>query len=107
MSSLKETFEDINRLECFGYQPTSSSTKPSRTLRTVGSGRVLGKRFDPVLLNQTVIHWTQNGEINPSEKLLIDNPSIFEPFQQVSRRREFAEFRSDLKLLVSTVGGAC
>ncbi len=80
-----------------------------RNLPHIANGwfrRVLGKRFDPVLLNQTVIHWTQNTEINPSEKLLADNPSIFEPFQQVSKRREFAEFRSDLKLLVSPVGGA-
>ncbi|QEH36467.1 hypothetical protein OJF2_50310 [Aquisphaera giovannonii] len=105
MSSLKETFEDLNRLECFGFSPTSSSTKPAH----IANGwfrRVIGKRYDPVLLNQTVIHWTQNGEINPSEKLLADNPSVFEPFQQSGRLREFKEFRSDLKLLVSPAGGA-
>jgi hypothetical protein len=105
MSTVKETFEEINRLECFGYSPSSSSTKPAH----IANGwfrRVLGRRFDPVLLNRTVIHWTQNGEINPSETLLADYPSIFEPFQQVGKRREFAEFRSDLKLLISPAGGA-
>lgn len=105
MSSLKDAFEELNRLECFGYSPTSGSTKPAH----IANGwfrRVLGKRYDPVLLNQTVIHWTQNGEINSSEKILGENPSVFEPFQQVGKHREFKEFRSDLKLLVSPTGGA-
>jgi hypothetical protein len=102
---MKEAFREINRTECFGYSPTSSSIKPAHIAN--GWFRcILGKRYDPALLNQTVVHWTQNGEINPSEKLLAENPSIFEPFQPVSRRREFGEFRADLKQLISPVGGA-
>jgi hypothetical protein len=31
---------------------------------------------------------------------------VFDPFQQVGKHREFKEFRSDLKLLVSPTGGA-
>jgi hypothetical protein len=105
MTTLKETFEEINRHDCFGYSPTSGSIKPAH----IANGwfrRVLGQYFDPTLLNQTVVHWTQDTERNPSERLLADHPSIFEPFQEVARRREFAEFRADLKLLVSPVGGA-
>jgi hypothetical protein len=68
--------------------------------------RILGRRYDPVLLNQAVVHWTRNGEVNPSEKLITDHPGVFEPFQPQSKRREFAEFRADLKSLVSPVGGA-
>ena len=85
MSSVKETFDDINQLDCFGYLPTSSSIKPAH----IANGwfrRLLGKYYDPVLLNQTVIHWTQNGEINPSDRLLADNPSVFEPFRPVAKR---------------------
>jgi hypothetical protein len=105
MSTIKEAFREINRTECFGYSPTSNSIKPAH-LANGWFRCVLGRRYDPVLLNQTVVHWTQKGEINPSEKLLAENPSVFEPFQPVSRRREFTEFRSDLRLLVSPVGGA-
>jgi hypothetical protein len=105
MSTMKEAFREINRTECFGYSPTSSSIKPAHIAN--GWFRcILGKRYDPALLNQTVVHWTQNGEINPSEKLLSENPSVFEPFQPVSRRRDFGEFRADLKQLISPVGGA-
>src|SRR5262249_8741104 len=105
MSTVKEAFREINRTECFGYSPTSSSIKPAHIAN--GWFRcVLGRRHDPALLNPTVGHWTPNGEINPSEKLLAETPSVFEPFQPVSRRREFGEFRADLKLLVSPVGGA-
>jgi len=68
--------------------------------------RILGRRYDPVLLNQTVVHRTQKGEVNPSDKLITDQPGVFDPFQPQSKRREFAEFRADLKLLVSPVGGA-
>ncbi len=105
MSSVKQTFDDINQLDCFGYLPTSSSIKPAH----IANGwfrRVLGKYYDPVLLNQTVIHWTQNGEINPSDKLLTDNPSVFEPFRPAVKRSEFEDLRSDLKRLVSPSGGA-
>ena len=105
MSSVKKTFDDINQLDCFGYLPTSSSIKPAH----IANGwfrRLLGKYYDPVLLNQTVIHWTQNGEINPSDRLLADNPSVFEPFRPVAKRSEFEDLRSDLKLLVSPSGGA-
>jgi hypothetical protein len=105
MSTLLEHFDDINKLECFGYLPISSSTKPAH----IANGwfrRVIGKRYDPALLNQTIVHWTQNGEINPSARLLAGHPSVFAPFQQVSKQREFAEFRSDLRLLLSPVGGA-
>jgi hypothetical protein len=105
MSSVKQTFDDINQLDCFGYLPTSSSIKPAH----IANGwfrRVLGKYYDPVLLNQTVIHWTQNGEINPSDKLLTDNPSVFEPFRPAAKRGEFEDLRSDLKWLVSPSGGA-
>lgn len=105
MSDVKKAFDEINQLDCFGYLPTSSSIKPAH----IANGwfrRVLGRNYDPVLLNQTVIHWTQNGEINPSEKLLVDNASVFEPFRAVVKRSEFDDLRSDLKLLVSPVGGA-
>ncbi|MEQ1907444.1 MAG: hypothetical protein ABMA15_01390 [Vicinamibacterales bacterium] len=105
MSSVKETFDDINQLDCFGYLPTTSSIKPAH----IANGwfrRLLGKYYDPVLLNQTVIHWTQNGEINPSDRLLADNPSVFEPFRPVAKRSEFEDLRSDLKALVSPSGGA-
>ena len=105
MSNLKDAFDEINKTECFGYLPTSSSTKPAH----VANGwfrRVLGKRYDPVLLNQTLVHWTQKGEVNPSDKLLTDYPGVFDPFQPQSKRREFAEFRADLKMLVSPIGGA-
>src|ERR1700687_4751746 len=105
MSSVKETFNDINQLECFGYLTASSSIKPAH----IANGwfrRLLGKYYDPVLLNQTVIHWTQNGEINPSDKLLTDNPSVFEPFRPSAKRSEFEDLRSDLKWLVSPSGGA-
>ena len=83
MSTLKDAFDDINKTECFGYLPTSSSTKPAH----VANGwlrRVLGKRYDPVLLNQTVVHWTQKGEVNPSDKLITDQPGVFDPFQPQS-----------------------
>src|SRR5437867_3181935 len=102
MSTLKEVFEEINKTECFGYLPTSSSTKPAH----VANGwfrSTLGTRYDPKLLNQTVVHWTQKGEINPSDNLIAENPSVFDPFQPQSKRREFAEFRADLKLLMSPV----
>jgi hypothetical protein len=105
MSTVKNAFEEMNKGECFGYLPTSSSTKPAH----VANGwfrRVLGRRYDPALLNQTVVHWTQKGEVNPSEKLLDGQPSVFEPFQPQSKRREFAEFRADLRQLVSPLGGA-
>lgn len=105
MISLKEAFEEINKSRCFGYSPTASNTKPAH----IANGwfrRVLGKRYDPVLLNKTVIQWSKGTEENPSETLLADHPSIFEPFQPLSKRKEFAEFRSDLKLLVSPFGGA-
>ncbi len=105
MSNLKDAFDEINRTECFGYLPTSSSTKPAH----VANGwfrRVRERKYDPVLLNQTVVHWTKKGEVNPSDKLLTDFASVFEPFRPQSNRREFAEFRADLKLLVSPVGGA-
>jgi len=105
MSNLKDAFDDINKTECFGYLPTSSSTKPAH----VANGwfrRIMGRRYDPVLLNQTLVHWTQKGEVNPSDKLLAEHASVFEPFRPQSKRREFAEFRADLKLLVSPIGGA-
>jgi len=105
MSNLKDAFDDINKTECFGYLPTSSSTKPAH----VANGwfrRILGRRYDPVLLNQTLVHWTQKGEVNPSDKLLAEHASVFEPFRPQSMRRQFAEFRADLKLLVSPIGGA-
>lgn len=105
MSNLKDAFDEINKTECFGYLPTSSSTKPAH----VANGwfrRLLGCRYDPVLLNQTLVHWTKKGEVNPSEKLIAEFASVFDPFRPQSKRREFAEFRSDLKLLVSPVGGA-
>jgi len=103
MSNLRDAFADINRMECFGYLPTSNSTKPAH----VANGwfrRVLGRRFDPVLLNRTLVHWAKGLEANPSEKLLAEFPSVFEPFGPQSKRREFAEFRADLKLLVSPLG---
>lgn len=105
MSTLKNAFEDFNKTECFGYLPTSSSTKPAH----VANGwfrRILSRSYDPALLNQTVVHWTQNGEVNPSDKLIADHAEVFEPFQPHSKRREFAEFRADLKFLVSPIGGA-
>ncbi len=104
-TTLYDAFNDLNKLDCFGYLPTSSSTKPAHIAN--GWFRcVLGKRYDPALLNQTVVHWTQNGEVNPSERILADHPSVFDSFQQVTRRRDFAEFRSDLRMLVSPAGGA-
>ncbi len=105
MTDVRKVFNDINQLDCFGYLPTSSSIKPAH----IANGwfrLVLGRYYDPVLLNQTVIHWTQKGEINPSEKLLADNPSVFEPFRAVVKRAEFEDLRSDLKLLLSPSGGA-
>jgi len=52
------------------------------------------------------VHWTKKGEVNPSEKLIAECAGVFDPFRPQSKWREFAEFRSDLKLLVSPVGGA-
>jgi len=105
MRNLKDAYDQINKTECFGYLPTSSSTKPAH----VANGwfrRVLERTYDPILLNKTVVHWTKKGHINPSDELLADFASVFEPFRPQSNRREFAEFRADLKLLVSPVGGA-
>lgn len=105
MSNLKNAFDEINKTECFGYLPTSSSTKPAH----IANGwfrRVLGRKYDPILLNQTVVHWTKKGEVNPTDKLIADFASVFEPFRLESNRREFNEFRADLKLLISPFGGA-
>jgi hypothetical protein len=105
MIILHDAFQEISKIQCFGYSPTSSSTKPAH----IANGwfrRIIGRRYDPVLLNQTVVHWTKNGEINPSDILLSEHPQIFEPYQSQSKRRDFAEFRADLKWLVSPVGGA-
>src|SRR5262245_13479897 len=106
MTNLEDTLQTIHEYECFGYLPTSSSTKPAH----VANGwfrSILGNRYDPVVLNRTVFHWTQRGEeVNPSDRLITEYPNIFEPFQPQSRRREFSDFRADLKLLVSPVGGA-
>ena len=44
--------------------------------------------------------------VNPSDKLITNQPGVFDPFLPQSKRREFAEFRADLKLLISPVGGA-
>src|SRR5262245_7444832 len=105
MIKVRELFNDVNQQHCFGYLPTTSSIKPAH----VANGwfrRFMAKRYDPVLLNQTVVHWTQNGEVHPSDKLLADNASVFEPFRPDSKRAEFDAFRQDLKFLVSPVGGA-
>jgi hypothetical protein len=102
---LKAVLDDIQRLECFGYGPSSSSTKPAH----VANGwfrSVLGTRFDPIPLNKTVVHWTRNGEINPSDKLITEYPTTFEAFNPQIKREQFAEFRADLKALVCPVGGS-
>jgi hypothetical protein len=104
MSKVKEWFDEINELECFGYLPASSSIKPAH----IANGwfrRLLGKYYDPVLLNKTVVLRTPTIE-NPSDTLLSENPTLFEPFRPAAKRAEFEDFRTDLKALVSPFGGA-
>jgi hypothetical protein len=53
--NLKELFDGISTDECFGYAPASSSTKPAH----IANGwfrRLMGKTYDPVLLNSTLMH---------------------------------------------------
>jgi hypothetical protein len=104
MSKVKEWFDEINELECFGYLPASSSIKPAH----IANGwfrRLLGKYYDPVLLNRTVVLRTPSIE-NPSDALIAENPSVFEPFRPVAKRSEFEDFRTDLRALVTPFGGA-
>ena len=103
--NLKEIFDSISRQECFGYAPASSSTKPAH----IANGwlrRLVGKTYDPVLLNDTAIHWQGSSEVNPSEPLLEGNKSVFDPFLAGSRREEFVQFRANLRGLISPYGGA-
>lgn len=105
MTTMKDAFDDISRLECFGFSPASSSTKPAH----VANGwfrRLTGRRYDPVLLNQTVVHWVKDREEHPSDRLLDSSPSVFEAFRPASKRTEFSHFRADLRQLVSPAGGA-
>ena len=103
--NLKELFDRISTDECFGYAPASSSTKPAH----IANGwfrRLMGKTYDPVLLNNTLMHWVGSEEANPSEKLLEDNKEVFEPFLPQHKSAQFTEFRADLRALLSPYGGA-
>jgi len=103
--NLKDLFDRISTEECFGYAPASSSTKPAH----IANGwfrRLTGKAYDPVLLNNTLLHWVGSEEANPSEKLLQDNKEVFEPFLPQNKSAQFTEFRADLRALLSPYGGA-
>ena len=103
--NLKKLFDHISAEECFGYAPASSSTKPAH----IANGwfrRLVGKTYDPVLLNNTLMHWVGSEEANPSELLLENNREVFEPFLPQHKSAQFTEFRADLRALLSPYGGA-
>lgn len=100
-----KALSEIGTNECFGYAPKSSSTKPAH----VANGwfkRLLNSAYDPTLLNDTVVHWVGPEKANPSEQLLQDHAEVFGPFGATTKRQAFADFRADLKLVVSPYGGA-
>ena len=103
--NVKDLFDIISTQECLGYAPVSSSTKPAH----IANGwfrRLIGKAYDPVLLNNTIIHWVGSKEENPSDLLLQQNADVFEPFLPQNKRQAFVDFRADLRALLSPYGGA-
>ena len=76
--NLKTIFDTISTEECLGYAPVSGSTKPAH----IANGwfrRLIGKAYDPVLLNNTIIHWVGSREENPND-LYKTMPTCSRPF---------------------------
>lgn len=105
MSDIKDVINDISVLQCFGFSPMSASTKPAH-IANAWFRRILGRYYDPVILNRTVKQWVKTEEINPSAILISDYEKIFEPFAPQNKSGEFTDFRRDLRALLSPVGGA-
>jgi hypothetical protein len=103
--NIRTVFDTISTDECLGYKPVSSSTKPAH----IANGwfrRLAGKVYDPVLLNEVMIHWVRSRELNPSEPLLDRESELFQPFLPQTQRQAFVDFRADLRALLSPYGGA-
>ena len=103
--NVKDLFGVISTNECFGYSPSSSSTKPAH----IANGwfrRLIGAAYDPVLLNETMMHWVASKEANPSEVLLADHADTFDAFATEARQQDFVNFRADIRALLSPYGGA-
>lgn len=103
--NVKDIFGVISTDECFGYSPSSSSTKPAH----IANGwfrRLIGAAYDPVLLNETMMHWVASKEANRSEDLLEGHAGTFDAFVSEARLQDFVHFRADVRELLSPHGGA-
>jgi hypothetical protein len=103
--NISTMFSTISTDECLGYKPVSSSTKPAHIANGLFR-RLVGKVYDPLLMNEVMVHWVRSRELNPSEALLEKESDRFQPFLPQSQRQAFVDFRADLRALLSPFGGA-
>ena len=67
--NISTMFNTISTDECLGYKPVSSSTKPAHIANGLFR-RLVGKVYDPLLMNEVLVHWVRSRELNPSDALL-------------------------------------
>jgi hypothetical protein len=105
MSTLEDAFEGISRDELFGFIPRDVSMKPAHIANGLFRA-LIGRQYDPLALNNTLVHLKRDREVTTNQELVARYPEIFAPYRDSTSWPTLTNIRHDMKVLLAPFGGA-